>query len=117
MEKCTYCIQRVQAGKITARNEGRRVEDGEIQSACQVACPTQAIVFGDLKDPASRVTRLQKDHRNYAMLEELNIKPRTLYLARVRNIHQRLKTADQLKTAEAHHSTTSESGEGHGEHS
>lgn len=114
MEKCTYCIQRVQSGKITARNEGRRVEDGEIQSACQVACPTQAIVFGDLKDPANRVTRLQKDHRNYAMLEELNIKPRTLYLARVRNIHQRLKTADQLRTAEAHHST---SGEGHGEHS
>ncbi len=93
--KCTYCIQRVQAGKIQARTEGRRVEDGEIQSACQVACPTQAIVFGDLKDPATRVSRLQKDPRNYAMLEELNTKPRTVYLARVRNVHQRLKTADQ----------------------
>jgi molybdopterin-containing oxidoreductase family iron-sulfur binding subunit len=118
MEKCTYCIQRVQAGKIQARTEGRRVEDGEIQSACMVACPTQAIVFGDLKDPASRVTRLQKDPRGYAMLEELNTKPRTIYLARVRNVHPRLKTADQLKTAEEHHShATSESGEGHGEHS
>ena len=118
MEKCTYCIQRVQSGKIHARNEGRRVEDGEIQSACMVACPTQAIVFGDLKDPASQVTRLQKDPRAYAMLEELNTKPRTVYLARVRNVHPRLKTADQLKTVEAHHShATSESGEGHGEHS
>ena len=116
MEKCTYCIQRVQSGKIHARTEGRRVQDGEIQSACMVACPTQAIVFGDLKDPASQVTRLQKDPRGYAMLEELNTKPRTLYLARVRNVHQRLKTADQLKTAVEHHSHA-ESGEGHGEHS
>ncbi len=71
MEKCSYCLQRVQNGKIGARNEGRKVEDGEIQSACQVACPTQAIVFGDLKDPATRVSRLQRDPRNYAMLEEL----------------------------------------------
>ncbi|MGN6544157.1 MAG: TAT-variant-translocated molybdopterin oxidoreductase [Aureliella sp.] len=118
MEKCTYCIQRVQNGKITARNEGRRIEDGEVQTACMVACPTQAIIFGDLKDPASMVTRLHKDPRNYAMLEELNTKPRTLYLARVRNVHPRLKTAEQLKAAEAHHSHgTTESGEGHGEHS
>ena len=106
----------MQSGKIQARTEGRRVQDGEIQSACMVACPTQAIVFGDLKDPASEVTRLQKDPRGYAMLEELNTKPRTLYLARVRNIHQRLKTADQLKTSVEHHSHA-ESGEGHGEHS
>ena len=100
MEKCTYCIQRVQSGTIQARNAGRRVEDGEIQAACQVACPSQAIVFGDIKDPSTRVARLQKDPRNYAMLEELNTKPRTLYLARVRNVHQRLKTADQR--AEGH---------------
>lgn len=113
MEKCSYCLQRVQNGKIGARNAGRKVEDGEIQSACQVACPTQAIVFGDLKDPATRVSRLQRDPRNYAMLEELNVKPRTLYLARVRNVHPRLKTADQK--AEGHHSH--EAGEGHGEHS
>ena len=112
MEKCSYCLQRVQNGKIGARNEGRKVEDGEIQSACQVACPSQAIVFGDIKDPTTRVSRLQKDPRNYAMLEELNVKPRTLYLARVRNVHPRLKTADQTA---AHHSH--EAGEGHGEHS
>ncbi len=113
MEKCSYCLQRVQNGKIQARNEGRMVEDGEIQSACQVACPTQAIVFGDLKNPATRVSRLQRDPRNYAMLEELNVKPRTLYLARVRNVHPRLKTADQKVVG--HHSH--EAGEGHGEHS
>ena len=112
MEKCSYCLQRVQNGKITARNEGRKVEDGEIQSACQVACPSQAIVFGDLKDPATRVSRLQRDPRNYAMLDELNVKPRTLYLARVRNVHPRLKTADQKADGHSH-----EAGEGHGEHS
>ena len=110
MEKCTYCIQRVQNGKIHARNEGRAVEDGEIQSACQTACPTQAIVFGDVKDTGSRVSQLQNDIRAYAMLGELNIKPRTLYLARVRNTHPRLKLAQQL--AEAHHDAH---GAGHGE--
>lgn len=111
MEKCTYCIQRVQNGKISARNEGRPVQDGEIQSACQTACPTQAIVFGDLKDPGSLVSKLQKDARAYAMLSELNIKPRTLYLTRVRNTHPRLKLNQQL--AETHHA---QAGGAHGEH-
>ncbi len=116
MEKCTYCIQRVQNGKITARNAGRPVEDGEIQSACQTACPTQAIVFGDLKDPGSRVSKLQQDPRSYAMLAELNIKPRTLYLARVRNTHQRLKLAQQLVEAHhAEHAGAEHAGEEHGE--
>ncbi len=110
MEKCTYCIQRVQNGKIQARNEGRAIEDGEVQSACQTACPTQAIVFGDLKDPGSRVSKLQKDVRAYGMLEELNIKPRTLYLTRVRNTHPRLKLAHQL--LDPHHGHGSDS---HGE--
>lgn len=106
MEKCTYCIQRVQNGKITARTEGRPVGDGEIQSACQTACPTQAIVFGNIKDPNSKVSQLRSDPRNYAMLAELNIKPRTTYLARVRNTHPRLMTVDQLE--DPHH--------GHGAH-
>lgn len=97
MEKCTYCLQRVQNAKIQTRGEGRRIEDGELQTACQAACPTQAIVFGDTKDPNSLVSKNHKDSRNYAMLDELNIKPRTMYLARVRNVHTRLKTADQLK--------------------
>lgn len=110
MEKCTYCIQRVQNGKIHARNLGRAVEDGEIQSACQTVCPTQAIVFGDLKDTNNQVYKLQNDVRAYAMLGELNIKPRTLYLARVRNTHPRLKLAHQL--TEAHHDAH---GAGHGQ--
>ncbi len=96
MEKCTYCIQRVQNGKIEARNEGRLVQDGEIQSACQTACPTQAIVFGDLKDPNSKVSQLTRSPRSYAMLAELNIKPRTQYLVRVRNTHPRLLLSVQL---------------------
>lgn len=115
MEKCTYCIQRVQNGKIGARNEGRAVEDGEIQSACQMACPTQAIVFGDLKDPNSHVSKLQKDVRAYAMLGELNIKPRTLYLARVRNTHPRLKLEHQLLEAHGASHGAAHGGE-HAEH-
>jgi molybdopterin-containing oxidoreductase family iron-sulfur binding subunit len=112
MEKCTYCIQRIQNGKIDARNQGRLVQDGEIQSACQTACPTQAIVFGDLKDPNSKVSRLTKGPRSYAMLAELNIKPRTQYLVRVRNTHPRLLLSDQL-AEHGHHDT----GHGHdGEH-
>ncbi len=112
MEKCTYCIQRVQNGKIAARAQGRAIQDGEVQSACQAACPTQAIVFGDLKDPASRVSKLQDDIRAYAMLGELNIKPRTLYLTRVRNTHPRLKLAHQL--ADAHHAGHGAASDEHG---
>ena len=121
MEKCTYCIQRIQNGKIQARTESRKLEDGEIQTACQSACPSQAIVFGDLNDPNSRVSKIQKSERAYEMLAELNIKARTLYLARVRNTHQRLKTSDQLEVAHHEHGDHSEphveSGEAHGNHS
>ncbi len=102
MEKCTYCLQRVQNAKIQTRSEGRRIEDGELQTACQAACPTQAIVFGDVNDPNSIVSKNHSDSRTYDMLNELNIKPRTKYMARVRNVHARLKTADQLKTHEHH---------------
>lgn len=114
MEKCSYCIQRVQNGKIHARNEGRAVQDGEIQSACQAACPTQAITFGDLKDADSKVSQLQHSDRAYDMLSELNIKPRTRYLARVRNTHPRLKTEDQRRDPHAGHSGHGD--EAHGDH-
>lgn len=85
MEKCTYCVQRIQAAKIAARNRGQPVRDGEVRPACQQACPTGAIVFGDLSDQASAVARAAASHRAYALLAELNVKPRTAYLARIRN--------------------------------
>jgi molybdopterin-containing oxidoreductase family iron-sulfur binding subunit len=90
MEKCTYCVQRIQAGKIVAKNERRPMVDGEVRSACQQACPTRAIEFGDLNDPDSRVAKSQAAERAYAMLAELNAKPRTNYLARIRNPHPSL---------------------------
>ncbi len=87
MEKCTYCIQRIEAARIAAKREGDRpLREGEIQIACQQTCPTGALVFGDLNDPASRVSKLDRLARTYGLLDaELNTKPRTRYVARVRN--------------------------------
>ncbi|MFT4649013.1 MAG: MoCo/4Fe-4S cofactor protein with predicted Tat translocation signal [Glaciecola sp.] len=85
MEKCSYCVQRIQSAKIKAKNEDRSLVDGEVTSACQDACPPNAIQFGDLNNPESKVAKAQAGPRSYALLEELNIKPRTQYLARVNN--------------------------------
>jgi molybdopterin-containing oxidoreductase family iron-sulfur binding subunit len=85
MEKCTYCLQRISAAKINSKNENRDIQDGEIQTACQQACPTNAIVFGNINDPESAVSRAKKNNRKYEMMAELNLKPRTSYLARLRN--------------------------------
>jgi MoCo/4Fe-4S cofactor protein with predicted Tat translocation signal len=85
MEKCTYCTQRISFARIEAEKEGRPVRDGEVVTACEAACPTDAIVFGNLNDPNSRITKLAKDHRNYNVLNSLNTQPRTTYLAAVRN--------------------------------
>ncbi|MGH9971256.1 MAG: TAT-variant-translocated molybdopterin oxidoreductase [Pyrinomonadaceae bacterium] len=85
MEKCTYCIQRIQEAKIGAELENRPVRDGDIVTACQAVCPTEAIVFGNINDPNSRVSKLKAERRNYSLLADLNTKPRTTYLGALRN--------------------------------
>lgn len=85
IEKCSFCVQRIQEKKLTAKNEGRQLEDGELQPACQQACPADAIVFGDLNDPNSKVSKMMKDPRNYHLLEELHTLPSVGYLTKIRN--------------------------------
>jgi molybdopterin-containing oxidoreductase family iron-sulfur binding subunit len=91
MEKCTYCIQRITRARIDSEKEQRKIRDQEIQTACQQACPAEAIVFGDLNDKNSKVARLQAGPRNYGLLAELNTRPRTTYLAAVRNPNPELE--------------------------
>jgi molybdopterin-containing oxidoreductase family iron-sulfur binding subunit len=91
MEKCSYCTQRITRAKIDAKLSGRALRDGDVKTACQQACPAAAIEFGDLRDPASRVVKAKADPRNYALLAELNTKPRTTYLSKVRNPNPELE--------------------------
>ncbi len=119
MEKCTYCIQRVERGKIEARREASqngppKIEDGAIQTACQTACPTRAIVFGNVKDAESEVSKWHKNVRAYSMLGQLNTKPRTQYLSRIRNPHPRLMTAQQRKDLTEDHGHGAGHGDEHG---
>jgi molybdopterin-containing oxidoreductase family iron-sulfur binding subunit len=85
MEKCTFCVQRIRKGTNKARDEKRPVKDGDITPACADSCPTNAIVFGDLNDPESRVAKMFNDKRSYKLLEELNAAPRVAYQTRIRN--------------------------------
>ena len=85
MEKCTYCVQRINVARITAEKEDRQIQDGEIVTACQAACPAQAITFGNINDSKSEVAKLKATHLNYGILTDLNTRPRTTYLARLRN--------------------------------
>jgi molybdopterin-containing oxidoreductase family iron-sulfur binding subunit len=103
MEKCTYCVQRINHARVAAKLEDRAIRDGEILTACQAACPTQAIVFGDINDPTSEVSRLKASPLNYALLAELNVRPRTTYLAVVRNPNTEIEPTEPLGAgAEGH---------------
>ncbi len=91
MEKCNYCVQRIQAAKIEADKENRNVRDGEIVTACQQACPAQAIVFGNKNDPNSKVSKLRAQQRAYQVIADINTRPRTTYVAEVLNPNQELE--------------------------
>jgi len=85
MEKCTYCVQRITQHRIDSEREDRKIQDGELQTACQQSCPANAVVFGNINDPNSRVSKLKAIARNYSLLADLNTRPRTTYLAEIRN--------------------------------
>jgi molybdopterin-containing oxidoreductase family iron-sulfur binding subunit len=93
MEKCSYCVQRIEEAKIQADKENRLVRDGEIITACQQACPAEAIVFGNKNDPKSRVSKLRANQRNYQVIADQNTRPRTTYMAEVLNLNQELEEA------------------------
>ena len=115
MEKCTYCMQRIAAARIEGRKDNnRRVRDGEVITACQSVCPTEAITFGDMNDPNSRVSIKKKDERNYVLLNELNTQPRTTYLAGLKNQNKEMPDYKPTKMGGEASDTHSENA-GHGE--
>jgi molybdopterin-containing oxidoreductase family iron-sulfur binding subunit len=86
MEKCSLCVQRIQAGKLQAKKEGRKPHDGEIKTACAQACPADAIVFGDYLNPESQAAKMKEDPRSYHVLAHLNTQPNIYYQVKVRNV-------------------------------
>jgi molybdopterin-containing oxidoreductase family iron-sulfur binding subunit len=97
MEKCTYCTQRIASARIEAQKDNREIRDGEILTACQAACPTDAIIFGNLNDKDAKVSKLKGDRRNYVVLNELNTQPRTTYLAALKNQNKEMPDYREYK--------------------
>lgn len=114
MEKCTFCVQRISAGRIAAKNEGRSVRDGEVVTACQQACPTRAIEFGNLRDEHSKVRTAHNSKRSYGILTELMTNPRNKFLAKVTNPHWMLARPD-LDPVLHHHGDEGHGDGGHGD--
>lgn len=108
MEKCTYCTQRIAAARIEAEKDGRKIRDGEVLTACQSVCPTNAIIFGDMNDPQSKIAASKKDHRNYKLLNELNTQPRTTYLAGLKNQNKEMPDYKPLPVPKSHGSEESQ---------
>src|SRR6202158_1724148 len=102
MEKCTYCVQRISERRIDAEREDRKINDTELQTACQQSCPAGAIIFGNINDPNSKVSKLKAQARNYSLLGELNTRPRTTYLAEVRNPNPELEGAKDSPAARSY---------------
>jgi molybdopterin-containing oxidoreductase family iron-sulfur binding subunit len=102
MEKCSMCQQRLQAGKLAAKKAGTPIQDGAIKTACQQACPTNAIMFGDANDENSEVTKWRADDKNYVLLEELGVKPTVSYLLKVRNVEEKITFYGEEEKAPSH---------------
>jgi len=117
MEKCSMCVQRLQAGKLEAKKAGHPVKDGAIKTACQQACPTHAISFGDLNDKDSQVTKDRENERNYFLLEEVGIKPTVSYLVKVRNQEEKILLEAEAEGESAEHEAKEKEGKKEEAHS
>ena len=116
MEKCTYCVQRINAARIEAKKKDRYIDDGEVVTACQSACPAGAIVFGNINDAKSAVTKMKANPRNYGLIADIGTRPRTSYLAKLRNPSPRLQKAHGGHGGDSDSESHGENGQGNGAH-